>query len=87
MFEDEAHEEEEEDAIRGLGDFGFGVPQQTGALDEDEVPLACSLVITAKHHTQATLARIRPEDLECIVDEVSEDEGGTLPSIFLVLEL
>lgn len=39
LLEDEAEEEEEEEHVRGLGDFGFGVPSTARALggaDDDE---------------------------------------------------
>ena len=39
LLEDEAEEEEEEEHVRGLGDFGFGVPSTTrkpGGADEEE---------------------------------------------------
>lgn len=63
FVESEAEEDEEEDALKigGLGDFGFGVPQaKTQESKEAE--------------EERNALRLREDDLEGIVDDLSDDE-------------
>ncbi|CAK4167207.1 unnamed protein product [Aphanomyces euteiches] len=61
LVESEAEEEEEEDVLKigGLGDFGFGVPEPK--------------VVEKDKEDEADLV-LREDDLENIVDELSDDE-------------
>ncbi|RHY32158.1 hypothetical protein DYB32_002806 [Aphanomyces invadans] len=61
LVESEAEEEEEEDVLKigGLGDFGFGV--------------AAPKPVEKERETEADLA-LREDDLDNIVDELSDDE-------------
>ncbi|KAJ0408212.1 hypothetical protein ATCC90586_003320 [Pythium insidiosum] len=63
FVEDEAEEEEEEDVLKigGLGDFGFGVPQ--AATKE-----------TKEAEEERNALNFREDDLEGIVDDLSDDE-------------
>ncbi|DAZ96695.1 TPA: hypothetical protein N0F65_009162 [Lagenidium giganteum] len=63
FVESEAEEEEDEDVLKigGLGDFGFGVPQaKTQELKEAE--------------DERNALKLREDDLEGIVDELSDEE-------------
>ncbi|OQS03223.1 cleavage induced hypothetical protein, partial [Thraustotheca clavata] len=63
LVESEAEEEEEQDVLNigGLGDFGFGVPLASTEADKER-------------EEEANALKIREDDLEHIVDELSDDE-------------
>ncbi|OQR83300.1 hypothetical protein ACHHYP_14870 [Achlya hypogyna] len=63
LVESEAEEDEEEDVLKigGLGDFGFGVPLAATAADKER-------------EEEASAMQLREDDLEHIVDELSDDE-------------
>ncbi|EQC28043.1 hypothetical protein SDRG_14139 [Saprolegnia diclina VS20] len=63
LVESEAEEEEEDDVLKigGLGDFGFGVPLASTEADKER-------------EEEAKALTLQDDDLEHIVDELSDDE-------------
>jgi hypothetical protein len=60
IFENEAEEEEEEDAVKGLEDFGFGAINASVADDKQG---------------ENEDVEVRDDDFENIVDKLSDGEG------------
>ncbi len=63
LVESEAEEEEEDDVLKigGLGDFGFGVPKEKNQQEIEE-------------EEERNALKLREDDLENIVDDLSDDE-------------